>query len=71
MCRLAGVAEYDHQKDSCQHTELHFLHALDSTDLRFAFSGLIFTLITNQDVTPVPLSRKANHSFNLKITGDL
>ncbi len=31
----------------------YILHALDSTDLRFGFSGPIFTLITNQDVTPV------------------
>ncbi len=32
---MQSVAEYVHQKDSCQHTKLHLLHTLDTTDLRF------------------------------------
>ncbi len=43
-CCLAGVTEYDQQKDDCHHTELHRLHTLYAPDLRFTlsrFQGLI------------------------------
>ncbi len=38
LVSLRRETEYDHQKDDCHHTELHLLHTLYSTDLRFTLS---------------------------------